>query len=208
MPDEPLTVAPPDIDYAFWLQLSFWRAKEAAALLLGLDPEDKSENGKNPQFVRVVCLIKRAQQVEVLEKPAAPIAILEWAKANNLPSNPGLNVARDGFRPLKNWRAKYFSMKRKRNAIQIQLDELQVKLDELQSSYQSAEKPLDARSRRTLLEIIAALNKLTKSQLPLDSPELKTKVAGELELLGMTRDKKTIGKWLSAASEAEDEAGR
>ena len=57
------------------------------------------------------------------ESPAAPKEFLEWAISNDLPVSDALKQSVDGAEKLVNWKAQYFRMKKKRDALNEQINE-------------------------------------------------------------------------------------
>jgi hypothetical protein len=113
------------VDYEFWGRMPGWTIAEAAALLVGLDPDSvSSETGKDAlretkhrQYYQLRRRLKRARKMDDLDDPMRPRDFLEWAVSNKLNVSHDLQQGVHIGKKLQNWRQKYFSMKRKRDAL-------------------------------------------------------------------------------------------
>jgi len=74
-------------DFQYWTQMSGWTKHEAAALLLGKDPDHVEEFINAPfiePFNRMLRLIDRAQQVGKLPPLMVPTCVLKWAEVSHI----------------------------------------------------------------------------------------------------------------------------
>jgi hypothetical protein len=118
-------------DYEFWGLMPGWTISEAAALLLGLDPDSMSrerEDDVTPgthrwRYRQLRRRLARAQEMDDLDDPMRPQDFLEWAISNKLPVSDTLLKSVKTVKKLRNWRVKYFSMKRRRDELAEKLKE-------------------------------------------------------------------------------------
>jgi hypothetical protein len=119
------------VDYDFWGRMPGWTISEAAALLLDIDP-DKIPTGSQSDVVpgtrewdyhRLRRRLRRAQKMDDLDNPMRPADFLEWAISNKLHVSDTLKESVKSGKKLLNWRGKYFSMKRKRDALMAELED-------------------------------------------------------------------------------------
>ena len=106
----------PAVNLAYWSRMPGWRMSEAAALLLGLDPDEKLENGRTRDkcYFNLERLLKRARTMGELESPEEPIEILQWMRSNGfeVPETLAAAVTAARKRRIKNWRTRYLKAKR------------------------------------------------------------------------------------------------
>jgi hypothetical protein len=109
-PHIPAKLSPEDL--RFWARLPGWTVREQAALLLGLDPGSPADLASSEFFARYRLMLKRAKRMQLLKSPAPPLYVLEWAKSNGIPVPEDLKQAVAGERRLRNWKTKYFRLRR------------------------------------------------------------------------------------------------
>jgi hypothetical protein len=139
-------------DYEFWSQMSGWTVAEAAALLLDVDPDRLPENFDEPETLgwkhrRLLRLLSRAEEMDELSSPMAPWDFLTWALSNKLSPPAKLEeTVRSGNSRQRNWRKKYFRMKKKHG-----------RLKERIAAYEKLNDEPKTRVRRTLLHLIGGM---------------------------------------------------
>ncbi|MEH6717680.1 MAG: hypothetical protein V7704_02265 [Aurantimonas endophytica] len=97
--------APPEVrtefsaEWAYWARMPGWRPDEAAALLVGIDPDKvqlaaNSTVPQNKELVyrvsRLAKLLDRACEMDELEDPVRPKEFVGWCKSNDLAVPPEL----------------------------------------------------------------------------------------------------------------------
>jgi hypothetical protein len=120
-----LSEASNDLDYDYWGRMPGWTVSEAAALLLDINPDCRpTGNGKNidsktkeGEYHRLKRLLKRAQKMDELSSPMSPRDFIQWAASNKLTKSEQLEASLKSGKPLRNWRTKYFNMKRQRDEL-------------------------------------------------------------------------------------------
>jgi hypothetical protein len=126
-----LTQPSNDLDYDYWGRMPGWTISEAAALLLDINPDfRRTGNGKEVEvgtkeweFGRLRHLLKRARKMDELSSPMSPREFLQWATSNGLRPSEQLTASVKSGKPLRNWRAKYFNMKRQRDDLRTELED-------------------------------------------------------------------------------------
>src|SRR5687767_12340300 len=126
---------------AFWARMPGWKAREAAALLLGLDPDENLPDSERSRYERLKKLLLRAQKVKQIRMVDRPRNILEWAFANDLPIPEPLKSRVEGGKRVQNWR----KIARKRLRV---INELQA---ELADPSKAEFVDLPARSKASIL---------------------------------------------------------
>ncbi|WP_131196059.1 hypothetical protein [Lichenihabitans psoromatis] len=105
-----------EADLEFWARLPGWSVREQAALLLGLDPEDKATLDESREFKRYLLMMRRVKAVKQLRSFPRPRIVLRWARSNNIPVPHELRNAVTGGKPLINWRRRYLELKARTEA--------------------------------------------------------------------------------------------
>jgi len=90
-----------EVDYDYWGRMPGWTMSEAAALLLGYDPdgmnpaEDKQHEPGSAawKYRRLLRVLQRACEMDELSSPEIPQVLLEWARSNKI-DRPQLLVGR------------------------------------------------------------------------------------------------------------------
>lgn len=102
-----------DCDWAYWAKMSGWRASEAAALLLSLDPDaygtvvdplSLEKNTPRWEHFRLERLITRACIVNELVDPIIPLSFVVWCKENEIQVPQELKKALNFGYQIVDWR--------------------------------------------------------------------------------------------------------
>jgi len=113
------------VDHDYWGNMPGWTISEAAALLLDIDPDNIPQGSRAEltprtrewEYHRLRRRLERAQEMEDLDNPTRPRDFIEWAISNKLDVSDAVKESVKSGKKLLNWRGKYFSMKRKRDAL-------------------------------------------------------------------------------------------
>src|SRR3954451_17091380 len=81
-----------EVDYDYWGRMPGWTMSEAAALLLGYDPdrmnpaEDKQHEPGSAtwKYKRLLRVLQRACEMDELSSPEILQVLLEWARSNKV----------------------------------------------------------------------------------------------------------------------------
>jgi hypothetical protein len=164
------------LDYGFWGRMAGWTVSEAAALLLDINPDvRRTGNGKDVdagtkewEYHRLRRLLKRARKMEELSSPMSPREFIQWAVSNGLTPSEQLKASVKSGKPLRNWRTKYFDMKRQRDELTKKLEDsvlpkerqtlLKILLGMARAKFNHEEG-----SHKTVSVIVAALNRVDLS---------------------------------------------
>jgi hypothetical protein len=141
-------------DYDYWARISGWTAEEAAWLLLGHDPDSPPEQDTTTwAYRRTVRYLERAYDMAELSNPERPRDVIDWAKTNTLtvPVELEERVLRGEKAP--NWRARYRSMKKQRNNLRVEREQIAAELERIRSDQ------LDARERTTMQKLLLGMAK-------------------------------------------------
>jgi hypothetical protein len=132
----PLAVSPSPPDLEYWARIPGWKADEAAALMLGLDPEaaEFTETDR-ARIRRLKRMLKRASRMELLSIPTPPRDLLEWARSNGLPIPDALKVAVGKGRSLRNWRKRSRKYKAELKKLKEQSQDVDLKKKSKKSLY-------------------------------------------------------------------------
>lgn len=147
---------PTSVDYRYWAQLAGWTTAEAAALFLNEDPDsliitgDQQPNTIGWRYLRMHRLLQRAVEMDELSTPSSPEDMLEWAKRNNVEVPEQVIESVRPRPPFRSWRARFRSMRKQRNRLAEERDDLREQLA-------SATEPLDARRRKTYQRLILGM---------------------------------------------------
>jgi hypothetical protein len=177
-------------NYEFWGLMPAWTIAEAAALLLDIDPDsvspetgkDAAQGTKHRQYYQLRRRLKRARQMDDLDNPMRPGDFLEWAVSNNLNVSDVLLRSVKTSKKLKNWRKKFFSMRRKR--------------DRLADKLKDAVTP---KERTSLLTIVLALVRHSFKQQT--GPHTVSLIVKAVENAGLKLSDDSIRKFLKEAEE-------
>ncbi len=143
------------VDYKFWSQMSGWTVAEAAALLLDIDPDrlpqEPEERGTRAwEYRRLVRLLDRAREMDELSSPMTPREFLAWASSNGLKPPIQLETTVRAGKPHRNWRTRYRDMKKERDRLLIEVEELR----------QQVADDLNPAARKTLLKLVGGLSRV------------------------------------------------
>jgi hypothetical protein len=181
-----------DVDYDFWGRMPGWTISEAAALLLDIDPDNIPTGGQSDvappgtrewDYYRLRRRLRRAQKMDDLDNPMRPTDFLEWAISNNLNVRDILKESVKSGKKLQNWRAKYFSMKRKRNALIARLED-----------------NVSPKERTSLLKLVLGMARKSFNH-KVDSPHTVTKIEKALQEANLSVSNDVIRKYLAEADE-------
>jgi|SRR4051812_31901487 len=119
------------VDHDYWGNMPGWTISEAAALLLDIDPDNIPQGSRAEltprtrewEYHRLRRRLERAQEMEDLDNPTRPRDFIEWAISNKLDVSDAVKESVKSGKKLLNWRGKYFSMKRKRDALTAELED-------------------------------------------------------------------------------------
>lgn len=117
------------IDYEYWSRMPGWTVREAAALMLNIDPDhlpEKSLDSETPggRYYRRFRLLNRAWKMDELSSPTAPRDFLQWAFSNGMRFPEKLELPVRAGKPHRNWKKRYNKMKRERDQLQRHNEEL------------------------------------------------------------------------------------
>jgi hypothetical protein len=179
------------VDYDFWGLMPGWTISEAAALLLDIDP-DKIPTGSQSDVVpgtrewdyhQLQRRLMRAQEMDDLDSPMRPADFLEWAISNKLNVNDILKESIKSGKKLRNWRDKFFSMKRKHNAL----------IEKLEDS-------VSPKERTSLLKIVLGMARINFKH-KANSPNTVAKIEKVLREANLPVSNDVIRKYLAEADE-------
>ena len=181
------------VDLQYWAQMPGWRVAEAAALLLGLDPDSvttaKGTNVSEPQrFVRLKRLMLRAYNMDQLDSPIIPRAFLEWASSNEIPiPKPLLDAVAKG-KPLRNWKKRAQSYRRRLGTLESKSGDID---------------DMPAKSLHSLYRIILGIAEHKYKFDPQKNNSAAINIEDTLVKVGLSEPKaETIRTWLQKAHEA------
>ena len=181
------------VDLQYWAQMPGWRVAEAAALLLGLDPDSvtsaKGTNGSEPQrFVRLKRMMLRAYNMDQLDSPMSSGTCLEWASSNEIPIPKLLLDAVAKGKPLRNWKKRAQGYRRR-------LGKLELKSGDIDD--------VPAKSLHSLYSIILGIAVDKYKFDPEKNNSAATNIENTLAKVGLSEPKaETIRTWLQKAHEA------
>ena len=115
-----------DIDHHYWGRMPGWTLSEAAALFLGIDPDclnheaikDAKAGTPEWEYFKLHRRLCRARKMDQLSSLTPPREFLEWAVSNGLSPSDQLTGSVIVGPKTKNWKKKYFAMKRKKEALE------------------------------------------------------------------------------------------
>ena len=157
-----------EVDYGYWGRMPGWTMSEAAALLLGHDPDrmNPTENRQHEpgspgwKYKRLHRMLERACEMEKLSDPEVPRVLLEWAENNKIDTPPMLVEKMRAVVDVRNWRRRYSAMKKERDELRAERDALAEELKRVK------DEELDTRERATLLKMILPWLKRSSSLTP------------------------------------------
>lgn len=152
----------PSPDYVFWARMPAWSMSEAAALLLGLDPEtttpvkgpaEADRGSAHVGYERLRRLMRRARDVGELARLEVPREVIAWAKQNAIPGPELLleqvtSVSRKGT-----IRGRLVRLKKTNRRLHEEIETLRAKLNA------ASDEAIDARERRTFQKMILGMAK-------------------------------------------------
>ncbi|WP_407522690.1 hypothetical protein [Methylobacterium oryzisoli] len=99
------------VDWRYWADMPGWYLKEAAALLLSIEPDTivgkrsaELNQTEFRDFIRLRRLILRARKMGFLESPCRPRDLLEWAQSNDITIPQPLADAVQRGKSIRNWK--------------------------------------------------------------------------------------------------------
>lgn len=140
------------VDYEFWSRMSGWTVREAAALLLDIDPDrlppESAERG-TPGWIyrRLFRLLDRARKMEELSSPMTPREFLTWASSNGIKPPEQLEATVRAGKPHRNWKTRYQAMRRERDSLLAEVEALNEKVAD----------DLNPRVKQTLLKLVGGM---------------------------------------------------
>ena len=125
-----------------WVQKAYWHPEEAAALSLGLDPENlkldhaRLDTAEEYASYRERCdLVERLQRSRDEQHGPSPKAFLEWALSIQLEIPDDLRSAIEGLNDAaSDWRTKFQATQETADDLQRQLDECRSTVHRLKQS--------------------------------------------------------------------------
>jgi hypothetical protein len=199
MSDADSTITGGSIDYEFWSRMAGWTAKEAAALLLDIDPDnipsDSFELGSlRYRHDRLFRLLDRACKMDELDSPMVPRDFLTWAVSNGIkPPKKLIALVRAG-KPHRNWRSRYFAMKRERDK---SVHDFEVLSDQTSNS-------LNERPKQTLLKLVGGMARDKFGHDP-KKPGTAGKIEAALDRVDWHVSNNTIKGYLDESDELYDQ---
>jgi hypothetical protein len=128
--------------------------------------------------------------MEELSDPMLPRELLDWAISNQLsPPTKLQEMVRSGNSRQRNWRKKYFRMKRKRDALKAKI-----------ATYEKLNDEPKARARQSMLHLIGGMARAGFGH-KANSRETVSKIEGALERIGWPLSNNTIREYLVKADE-------
>ena len=126
------------LDLKYWGEMPGWKLSEAAALFLGLEPDDvkkwkvegDNSNDVRTEYLRLRRRLKRAKEMDAISSPLSPREAVEWARSNGINVADALKDSVRGTRGLKNWRTRYLQMRRKKANLENEIEQLKSQLKE------------------------------------------------------------------------------
>lgn len=112
----------PDLSFPYieyWTKMPGWRLREAAALLLCLDPDKTKdlENGSSDKaaYQHLKRYLFRCRDMNILDDPHEPVDLLNWCASNRITVPIALKNSVAKEHQLQNWRIKYRKLRRRYN---------------------------------------------------------------------------------------------
>ena len=107
--------------FEYWSKMPGWRLREAAALLLCLDP-DKIEHLENDASNKAAYhdlkrYLFRCRDMNILDDPHEPVDLLNWCASNRIAVPIALSNYVAKKHQLQNWRDRYRDIRRKHNKL-------------------------------------------------------------------------------------------
>ena len=185
----------PAVDYNFWSRMSGWTAAEAAALFLNLDPDQLPNDlhivRDDPwSYNKLQRALERAVEMDELSSPMFPRDFLTWARSNRLKPPQALENAVQSGKPQRNWRSRYSKMRRNRDQLLAQLEEMKAQHGE----------ELHPGAQKALTTIIGALIRKHLKHVKGDHNTV-SKIKKIADEFGLTVSDNTIRKYVTASDE-------
>ncbi|QDM16061.1 hypothetical protein FNL56_09340 [Tardiphaga sp. vice304] len=180
-----------EVDYEYWSKMPGWTVAEAAALFLDIDPDKLPEKSDKPEtpgwrYWRLRRLLARARNMDELESPMVPRDFIAWAVSNGLKPSEQLVLPVRAGKPHRNWRTRYSDMRKERDVLRAELDDLKALVAEP-----------TGKAKFTLLTIIGGLAR-SKFDHFRNSPQTVSKLQRSLSDVGISVDNGTIRSCLKA----------
>jgi hypothetical protein len=169
-------------DLEYWARMPGWTTTEAAALLLGLDPDAVVSEDDVPKVHRFQRVLERACQMDLLTNPVAPREFLEWAKSNRIDIPVALEEAVAKGKRIRNWRTSAKKYKRDLRKREDSVDDLSKK------------------AKKSLYRILLALAKEHCGYVPYKNNNAAAQIEKTLAKHSLAEPKQeTIRHWLETA---------
>ena len=113
-----------------WAKMPGWRIREAAALFLGLDPEQRDTCIKCRQFRMLHRRILRSHTMGLLKSPQTPQDFISWAKENSITVPDLLITAVSRTGKIRNWKAEAMKLRKSIKKSESKVSEVESEFEE------------------------------------------------------------------------------
>jgi len=224
-PREFWQAAIPDANCEYWARMPHWTEEEAAALLLGVNPEIMT-NGSDSwedivrahagQYAGILALTRRVTANRQIEPPCTPARWLAWAIALDMPVPEELRQLVDQWDGV----GKASEDREAESLLRTRIEELEAELAAVQNAHREfvqglkadhlaeliaaakSNQPLGARERETMLKIVIGMAVKGYSFDPRASRSDRiNEIVRDVEKCGLSVSDDTVRRYLKEAAE-------